>query len=82
MCKEWNKIKNWINKHNAYWSKFTEKIVNMVQLSSRYFVGLLKGTVLKGVIASAASCNDNAYAHWGNLGELHSRQAKIGANLP
>ena len=34
------------------------------------------------IIASAASSNDNAYAYRENTGELHSRQAKIGVNLP
>ena len=34
------------------------------------------------LIASAGSPNDNAYAYRGNSGELHSRQAKIGVNLP
>ena len=36
--------------------------------------------------ASSASSNDNdnenAYDYRGNSGELHSRQAKIGVNLP
>ena len=32
--------------------------------------------------ASTASSNVNAYAYKGNSGELHSRQAKSGVNLP
>ena len=42
-------------------------------------MGLLKGTVFKGVIASKASSNDKAYL--GNSGELPICQAKLGVNL-
>ena len=34
------------------------------------------------LIESAASSNDNAYAYRRNSGELHSREAKIGTNIP